>query len=36
LSDLIEKGSPYLGIISLKKAFITFCAFSVCGGEGGG
>jgi hypothetical protein len=28
-SDPIERGSPYLGIISLKRAFITSHAFSV-------
>jgi hypothetical protein len=32
LSDLIERGSPFLGTTSLKRAFITFHAFSVCGG----
>jgi hypothetical protein len=32
LSDPIERGGPYLGIISLKRAFITSRAFAVCEG----
>jgi hypothetical protein len=31
LSDAIERGHPYLGIISLKRDFTTSCASSVWG-----
>jgi hypothetical protein len=33
LSDLIERGSLYLGVISLKRVFTTSHGFSVCVGK---